>query len=537
MASRLRSCIDTLRHFSYNKAMADIAKGVRSFTIGTAVSRILGMVRESVIAALYGAGLSTDAYYVAFRIPNLLRDLFAETALSAAFIPVLADEKNKSKNAQNLLASNVFNALFLIVGLITIAGIFASPLLVRFFAFGFGTIPGKMDLTTQLTAIMFPFLLFISFAAWAMSYLNSEGAFFVPSVAPAFFNLFSILLPLISYGWLVHRHLNPIYALAVGVLLGGLFQFLIQLPRLYQKGFRYTLYLNFRDPNLIKMLGLFLPVAIGISGVFINTTINTVLTTFLEEKSVTWLMLAFRITNLPMGLFGEAVGAVALATLARQVAGGQKNEIRDTLFDSLKLVFFLTISTSVIIAFLAHPICRIIYEHGKFTAFDTWATSQALILYVLGIPFTAGIRNLAAVYYAHKDAKIPMWSSLLGIGINIGLSVILMRVIGYRAFPLAITIAALANITFLLTRVHRKIGTYDIKPLLHYCVLLAVASAAAGLCGWLLNTYLARVSTAFYFQVINLLGSGSAACIVFYILCRIMGLKEVDDYLRRLLKK
>lgn len=517
--------------------MADIAKGVRSFTLGTALSRIMGMIRESVIAFLYGAGLSTDAYYVAFRIPNLLRDLFAETALSAAFIPVLAEERQKGKDRQNLLASNVFNALFIIVGVITVAGIFGSPILVRLFAFGFGSVPGKMNLTIQLTAIMFPFLLFISFAAWAMSYLNAEAAFFVPSVAPAFFNLFSILLPITFYGWLTRRHFNPIYALAVGVLIGGLFQFLIQLPRLYQKGFRYKLYLNFKDPNLINMFGLFLPVAIGISGVFINTTINTVLTTLLAEKSVTWLMLAFRITNLPMGLFGEAVGAVALSTLSRLVADNRKNEIRDTLFDSLKLVFFLTVSTSVIIAFLAQPITRIIYQHGKFTAFDSWATSQALILYVLGIPFTAGIRNIAAVYYAHKDAKTPMWACFLGIAVNLGLSFTLMRVIGFRAFPLAISISALANIIFLFAFLPRKIGTFEIRPLLNYFGLLVAASAAGGLAGWAMNIYLAKISSGFYFQIANLLISSLIAGLVFYLISRAMGLKEVNNYLRRLIKK
>lgn len=521
----------------YNKFMADIAKGVRSFTVGTALSRVLGLVRESVFAFLYGAGRSTDAFNAAFRIPNLLRDLFAETALSAAFIPVLTDARQKGKDAQNLLASNVFNTLFILVGAITLAGIFLSPLLVKIIAFGFGPIPDKFNLTVRLTALMFPFLLFVVLAAWVMSYLNAEDEFFVPSLAPAFFNLFSILVPVLAYGWLLGRNIDPIYAMAVGVLIGGLAQFLIQLPRLYQKGFRYKFYLNFSDPNLIKMLALFVPVAIGLAGVTINTTVSTVIISFLEERSMTWLNYAYRIMHLPLGLFGIAVGTVALPALSRLVTEDRKSEIKGTLFDSLKLVLFLTVSTSAIIAFLATPITRLIYQHGKFTSFDTWATSQALILYIIGVPFTAGIRNIAAVFYAYKDAKTPMYASFLGIAVNVGLNLLLMRTLGFRAFPLAISVSALANIALLMLFLPKKIGAYEFQPLLKYFMLLTAAAVTGGVCGWLINTGLSRISDIFYFQVFSLLISGLAALGVFYLISRGLGLKEVNEYVRRLIKK
>jgi len=517
--------------------MADIAKGVRSFTVGTALSRILGLIRESVFAFLYGAGRSTDAFNAAFRIPNLLRDLFAETALSAAFIPVLTDTRQKGKDAQNLLASNVLNALLLLVGATSLAGIFLAPLLVKVIAFGFGTIPDKFNLTVRLTAIMFPFLLFVALAAWVMSYLNAEEDFFVPSLAPAFFNLFSILVPVLSYGWLLSRKVDPIYAMAVGVLVGGLGQFLIQLPRLYQKGFRYKFYLNFSDPNLIKMLALFVPVAIGLAGVTINTTVSTVIISFLEERSMTWLNYAYRIMHLPLGLFGVAVGTVALPALSRLVTDNRRSDIKDTLFDSLKLVLFLTVSTSAIIAFLAQPITRLIYQHGKFTAFDTWATSQALILYIIGIPFTAGIRNVAAVFYAYKDAKTPMFASFLGIAVNVGLNLLLMRTLGFRAFPLAISVSALANIAVLMVVLPKKIGAYEFQPLLKYFMLLTVAAGLSGLSGWVINYLLAKITTGFYFQIANLLVSGLAAGAAFYFVSRVLGLKEVKDYMRRLIKK
>ena len=211
--------------------MEDISRGVRSFTLGTAVSRVMGLVREMVQARLFGAGFAMDAFNVAFRIPNLLRDLFAETALSAAFVPVLTAERAKSKEAQNRLASNIFNVLLVVTGAISLAGLLLAPYLAKAIAFGFGKVPGKIDLTTQLTVILFPFLLFVSLAAWAMSYLNTEKSFFVPSVAPALFNLFSILFPLATYGWYVARGKDPIFGLAVGVLVGGLMQFLVQVPQ------------------------------------------------------------------------------------------------------------------------------------------------------------------------------------------------------------------------------------------------------------------------------------------------------------------
>lgn len=517
--------------------MPDIARGVRSFTIGTAVSRILGLARESVQAYLFGAGRSTDAFIAAFRIPNLLRDLFAETALSAAFIPVLAEERKKGKEAQNLMASNVFNVLAIIVGAVAIAGVVLSPLLVRLIAYGYGAAPEKFALTVNLTAIMFPILLLVALAAWAMSYLNTEEDFFIPSVAPAFFNLFAIAVPFFTYGWLVHQRVDPIFGMAYGVLIGGLFQFLIQIPRLYQKGFHYHFYINFKDPALHKTLKLFLPVALGLSGVIINTAISTTIISFLGERSMTWLNNAFRIMHLPLGLFGIAVGTVALPALSRLVSENRTSEVKNTLLDSLKMVLLLTVSTSGIIIFLSLPVTRIIYQHGRYTGYDTLATSQALILYMIGIPFTASIRNLAAVFYAYQDAKTPMFASFLGIAVNVGLNLLLMRALGFQAFPLAISAAALANVSVLIAALPKKIGDCELWPLVKFFMRLVIASAVAGLTGWWLNSILSRISTAFGFQLLNLMISGCLACLVFYLVGRILGLKEIDDYRRRIFSR
>jgi len=514
--------------------MADIARGVRSFTIGTAISRVLGLARETVFAFLFGAGRSTDAFNAAFRIPNLLRDLFAETSLSAAFVPVLTEQKGKSKDAENLIASNIFNTLLLVVGIVSVAGIFLSPFLAKIIAPGFGSAPDKLALTGRLTGIIFPFLLFVALAAWAMSYLNTEGEFFIPSLAPAFFNVFSIAMPLAMFAYYTHRGGDPIYGAAIGVTVGGLMQFAVQGPRLFKKGFKYKFYINFRDPAFRKVMVLFVPVAIGLAGSRINVFVNTVLVSFLEERSLTWLNYAFRIMHLPLGLFGIAVGAVALPTLSRFVTEGNLDEIRKTLYDSLKMVFFLTIPTSVIIAFLSLPITSIIYQHGKFTAFDTSATAQALILYIIGIPFMSGLRNVAVVFYAYKDAKTPMYASFASIGINIVLNITLMRVMGFRAFPLSTTISALVNIAILFAFLPRKIGKFEMMPVVGYFMALTLTSALGGLGGWMLNGFLLKMTgISFMATVLRFVFCGAAAFVIFHVACLLLGIKEAREYLRR----
>ena len=518
--------------------MEDISRGVRSFTAGTAVSRVLGLARESVFAHLFGVGAATDAFNVAFRVPNLLRDLFAETALSAAFVPVLTAEKAKGKEAQNRLASNIFNVLFVVTGVVSIAGLLLAPYLAKAIAFGFGRVPGKIDLTAQLTAVLFPFLLFVSLGAWAMSYLNTEKSFFVPSVAPALFNVFSILVPVLTYGWYVSRGKEPIFGMAVGVLIGGLIQFLVQVPLLRRKGFRWSPLLSFRDPEFRRVMALFVPVAIGLAGTRINVLVNTILVTPLAQGSVSWLNYAFRVMHLPLGLFGIAVGTVALPSLSKLVLDNDTAAVRSTLTDSLKMVLFLTVPTSALIAFLAVPITRAIYERGRFTTADTMATAGALVLYTLGIPFMAALRNVAAVFYAYKDAKTPMYASFCSIGLNLVLNATLMWVLGFRAFPLSTTLAAVLNVGVLIALLPRKVGRVEFGPLARYAGALAVASAAGGGAARLVNRAIAgAIGTSFPATVASVIACGLLGLAIFYAASRLLGLTETRDYLRRFLRR
>ena len=526
-------------------SMEDISRGVRSFTIGTAVSRVMGLVREMVFAHLFGASQSAaaDAFNVAFRIPNMLRDLFAETALSAAFIPVLTAERAKSKEAQNRLASNIFNVLFIVTGLISVAGLLASPVLARWIAFGFGQVPGKVALTAQLTAILFPFLLVISLGAWAMSYLNTERSFFAPSVAPALFNLFSILVPVATFGWYVARGKEPIFGMAIGVLIGGLMQFLIQMPLVFRKGFRYRAVVSFRDPEFRKVMALFIPVAIGLAGPRINVLVNTILVTPLKQGSVSWLNYAYRIMQLPLGLFGVAVGAVTLQSLSRLVLADDADAVRSRLLDSLKMALFLTIPTSVLIAFLSRPITRVIYQRGHFRPEDTLPTAVALVLYTLGIPFIAGLRNVAAVFYAYKDARWPMYASLASVVLTIALNVSLIGVLGFMIFPLSTSLAAAVNFGLLVRVLPRKVGRVAWAPLGRYTLGLTAAALAGGASGWAANGFLAGplaaagLGTGLLAALVSLAVSGGLGLVVFYGASQILGIAETRDFVRRFLRR
>ena len=520
--------------------MEDIARGVRSFTIGTAVSRVMGLVREVVFAHLFGASANpaADAFNVAFRIPNMLRDLFAETALSAAFIPVLTSERAKGKEFQNRLASNIFNVLFIVTGAVSLIGLLASPYLAKWIAFGFGNVPGKIGLTAQLTAVLFPFLLVVSCGAWAMSYLNTEKSFFVPSVAPALFNLFSILVPVLTYGWYVARGKEPIFGMAIGVLIGGLMQFLIQMPLAYKKGFRYSFFISFRDPEFRRVLALFIPVAIGLAGPRINVLVNTILVTPLKQGSVSWLNYAYRIMQLPLGLFGVAVGTVTLQSLSRIVLNNDVAAVRARLADSLKMALFLTIPTSVLIAFLSQPVTRVIYQHGKFRPEDTPLTALALILYTLGIPFIAGLRNVAAVYYAYKDARLPMYASLASVVLTIILNVSLIGVLGFMIFPLSTSLAAALNFWILTRSLPKKIGRVEMRPLAGYAAVLIIAALSGGAAGCAGNVAFVKIlGTRFWATLASVVVNGSLGLVVFYAASRLFGIAEARDYVRRFLRR
>jgi putative peptidoglycan lipid II flippase len=315
-------------------------------------------------------------------------------------------------------------------------------------------------------------------------------------------------------------------------------QFLVQVPLTYRKGFRYSFVLSFRDPEFRRVMTLFIPVAIGLAGPRINVLINTILVTPLKQGSVSWLTYAFRIMHLPLGLFGIAVGTVALPSFSRLVLDNNVAAVRSTLTDSLKMVFFLTVPTSVLIAFLSRPITRVIYQRGHFTGADTVATAGALVLYTLGIPFMSGLRNVAAVYYAFKDARTPMFASLASVALTILLNVSLMWVLGFMIFPLSTSLAAALNFWLLVKFLPGKIGRVEMRPLGLYTLALTAAALAGGAAGWAANELLMKVlGHGFLAALASVFVCGSLGLAVFYGASRLLGIAETRDFLRRFLRR
>ncbi|MEO0091744.1 MAG: murein biosynthesis integral membrane protein MurJ [candidate division WOR-3 bacterium] len=515
-------------------------KRISDFTIGTLISRIAGLGRESVFAYLFGAGFATDAYQVAFRIPNLLRDLFAESALSAAFVPTFVDNlTHKERKEVWKFASNVFNTMLLFVGLLTILGIIFAPYIVKIIAYGFVNTPGKQALTTILTRIMFPFLLFVALAAWCMGILNAFHHFFVPAIAPAFFNVFSIVVPVITYRYFHTRGMEPILGMAIGVSIGAVFQLLIQIPLLIKKGFQYHFYLNLKDPQLQRVFFLWVPTILGFASYQINFAVNTFLVTFLAERSITWLNYAYRIMHLPAGLFGVAIGSVAVAEFSARIAQNNNTNtetslagLKERLQHALKLVSLLTIPIAILFIVLAVPICRVIYQRGRFTPEDTIFTAQALMLYAPGIFASAGVRSVAACFYALKDTKTPAFVGLSVVVINFLINITLMRVIGYRTFPLATSICAFINFGILFFLLQRKIGELGAKKILRTMVFSLIFSIVSGILSYLIfNLSITKLGiTGLWGSLISLGFAGFVGIGLFYFLVRIFNITTRRQY-------
>jgi putative peptidoglycan lipid II flippase len=427
-----------------------------------------------------------DAFIAAFRIPNLLRDLFAEGVLATAFIPVFTDHlTNKGKKEAFYLGNLVINTLLLVLSLVVILGIVFAPFLVDLIAPGYGDISGKIELTTKLTRILFPFLALVSLAAVVMGMLNSFGHFATPALAPTMFNV-----GIIVSGFVLSPLFDPpILGIALGALLGGLGQLGIQIPMLRKQGFRYTPVLNFHDPGLRRILVLMTPAVFGIASTQINIFVATHLASLLPQGSVSYLSYAYRLMYFPLGVFGVAVATVTLPLVSTYAAQNKIDQVLSTYSSSLKLVFFLVIPCTVFLVVGAKQVISLLFQHGRFQYGDTLATSRALILYSFGLLAFAIIRVTAPIFYSLKDTKMPVIISAISVGLNVVLNLVLMRPLGYMGLALATSIAGWVNVILLLLKLHKKIGPFDLKDLFKTFSKIFLASLFGGLLVWLLFSF------------------------------------------------
>jgi putative peptidoglycan lipid II flippase len=459
-----------------------IARAAGTVSIAVLFSRILGLVREQVFASLFGAGYAYDAYVVAFRIPNLLRDLFAEGALSAAFVTVFTDYDQKAGVERTWrLANNVMMCASLLVGALVLLGMVFAPQLVHLMAPDFGLVPGKLGLTDLMTRVMFPFLLMVSLAALAMGVLNSRGKFFIPALASSFFNLGSIVVG-VSLSWVMPSlGLNPIVGMAWGALIGGLLQLMVQLPLLWREGFRPQWVLDLRDEGLRRIGKLMLPAVVGLSATQINIFINTFYAASCPQGSISWLNYAYRLFHLPMGLFGVALMVATMPVVSKHAALDDFSSFKGALESSLALSLLVTMPAACGLIFLAHPIIALIFQHGHFTAWDTQQTAAALALYAFGAIALSGVKIMVPAFYALNNTRIPVMGSFLTVGANLIFINLTLGSLQHRAIALSTSLSTFINLFFLAVMLYRCLGGFRVRPLLLTLGKVAVAGLAMGL--------------------------------------------------------
>jgi putative peptidoglycan lipid II flippase len=461
---------------------ASVARSAASAGAATMTSRILGVVREQVLAYLFGAGDAMDAYKVAYRVPNLLRDLFAEGAMSAAFVPTFARElATGGKPAAFRLATYIVSALLLITGVLVVLGmLFAEPL-VRLFAGDYREVAGKLELTVLLTRIMLPFLTFVALAAAFMGMLNALHHFFVPAVSPAMFNVGSIVCTVGLVALMPRWGLPAIAAVAIGTIVGGLAQWLVQWPLLRREGFRYRPALDWRDEGLRRVLLLMGPSTIGLAATQVNVFVNTLLATREGTGAVSWLDVAFRLMYLPIGLFGVSIATATTPAISRMLAKGDTSSVRKTISDGMVLMLLLNVPATVGLVVLAEPIVRLMYERGAFMPSDTIAAAAALQFYALGLLGYSVVRIASPAFYAFGESRTPVTISFVTVLSNAALNFVLVEVMGYRGLALGTSIAALLNAGLLLVMLRRRLGGIEGGAMASALARIAVAAVLMGL--------------------------------------------------------
>ncbi|MGC3982685.1 MAG: murein biosynthesis integral membrane protein MurJ [Steroidobacteraceae bacterium] len=420
--------------------------------IGLAVmcSRVLGLIREQILAYLFGGGRLMDAYTAAFRIPNLLRDLFAEGALSTAFVTIFSKTATTDgHDAAWQLANKIVTLAAVTLSALTVLGIVTTPWIVGYLAPGFDA--EKAELTITLTRIMFPFILLVSMAAVVMGMLNARNVFGVPAMASSFFNLGSVISGLLIGYWL-DPHWGPraLFGIATGTLIGGALQLGVQLPSLARLGYVFRPDFHWRDRGVKAVLYLMGPSVIAASATQINVMVNTVFASSLQDGAVTWLNFAFRLMQLPLGLFGVALGTVSLPLLARLAANNETNGFRSELARSLRLGFLLTIPATIGLVILAEPIMSVLYQRGKFTAEQAAQAAGALRFYAVGLCGYAALKVLVNAFYALDKRRTPMLISFLAIGLNLLFNWFFTFYLGWGHRGLAFSTGCIASINFLI---------------------------------------------------------------------------------------
>lgn len=517
-----------------------LARSAGLIGLATMASRILGVVREAVLAAYFGAGTQMDAYNVAFRVPNLVRDLFAEGAMTAAFIPTFT--KRLSQDGREpawRLGNLVINALLLATGTFVVLGIaFAHPI-TRTFAPDFAAIPGKLELTVNLTRAMWPFLLTVAVAVAMMGMLNSLHRFFVPALSPAMFNVATILCTVALVPVMPRLGLPPIAAVALGTILGGIGQVAVQWPVLRAEGFRYRLLFDWRNPDLRDVLRLMGPGTLGLAAVQINVAVNTYLATGQQEGAVSWLSYAFRVMYLPIGLFGVSIATAALPDIARQAAADDIPGLRRTVSSAMRMMLMLNVPAAAGLTALAYPIVAVLLERNRFTPSDTAATAQALLLYAPGLLGYSTVKIMSPTFYSLGNSRIPATISVITVAVNLALNIGLVRVMGFAGLALGTTVAALFNAAALTFMLDRRIGGLERAEVTTAFVKILAASMVMAAATLLVSRWTEALvpGTSTLIRAARVGISIASGIAVLVVAARVLRIAEFDEARSRVLRR
>ena len=513
----------------------NVVRSAGIVSIAVFTSRVTGLVREQVFAAMFGASAAVDAFRVGFTIPNLTRDLFAEGALSGAFVPIFTQYlSTKSKEEARALSNLVATALVVIVGGLCALGIIFSPALVNLVAPGFKEIPGKFELAVTMTRIMFPFLLLVALAAQVMGILNACSQFGVPAMASTFFNIGSV-----ASGLLIGKFLGPvlgfsdIHGMAYGVVIGGAMQLLWQLPSLHRAGFSLRPKFDWSHPGLRHIFRLMGPAILGNAAVQINVTVNNNFASRLDDPNgpISWLHYAFRFLQLPIGIFGVAIASATLPSISRSAAANDFAGFRDTLSRSLGLVFVLTIPSAIGLAVLGESIVAAIYQHGAFTLADTQQTARAVACYAVGLVGYSAATVLNPAFYAMHDAQTPMRISLGSILINLITATMMLNVVGLGHEGLALSTSAVAifSAVALFIVMRNRIGGIHGRDLWRTFSRVLLASAFMGAAVYISSHYLLMyLGLTSFARIVDIAVSIPIGILVLYWSFRALGVTELD---------
>ena len=460
----------------------NLLKALATVSSMTLLSRILGFARDAIIARAFGAGAATDAFFVAFKLPNLLRRLFAEGAFSQAFVPILAEYKNaRGEEATRILVSRVATILFVAVTCVAVLGIIAAPLIVLVSAPGFTASPEKFALTVELTRIVFPYILFMSLVAFAGGILNTFSRFMVPAFTPVLLNVAMILAAAVAAPYFD----PPVLALAWGAFIGGVMQLALQIPALKRLGFLPRWDWAPKDEGVRRILYLMGPAAFGVSIAQISLLINTIFASFLATGSVSWLYYADRLMEFPTGMLGVALGTILLPSLAKHYADNDPSEYSRLLDWGLRMTLMLAAPAAVGLGILAVPLIATLFLYGEFTPHDLAMTRLALVAYSIGLVGLILVKVLAPGFYARQNIKTPVKIALVTLLATQAMNLAFIGPLQHAGLALSIGLGACLNAGILFYKL-RKLGIFQPQAgWTAFLLKLAAALAVMGLLLWL----------------------------------------------------